>query len=149
MIQLKDITKNVCLNIQFIDYFYEKKISENLIRIDFELITPNRIFEYSSNKVLTLWPIVVTTFIQNLKLLLDKKVPEIDFYHDQMFMLFEIKRFEMPDENGIQFIIKFPAGIYYGTDSAGYDEAIIFTVNDEILTGFLIALEAELTQLLN
>ncbi|WP_419819902.1 hypothetical protein [Acinetobacter sp.] len=149
MIQLKDITNTVCLNIKFIDYFYEKKISENLIQIDFELITPNRIFKYSANEVLTLWPVVIITFIQNLKLLIDGTVKEVNFYHHDMFMLFDIKRFDEPDEDGIEFMIKFPSGVYYGAESAGYIEAIIFTVNNKILVEFLIALEAELTQLLN
>ena len=137
--------KNISLNLELVESFYDEFLEQTLIRIDFKLITPHKIYSYENRPNLILWKIALESLLKNLKQLNLGEVNEISFYPIDMYFIFEVERFDPPDNDRIQWSVKFPSGIHYGEEKAGYEEAIIFRIDDSLLQQFIKDLERELT----
>ncbi|MCH7314199.1 hypothetical protein [Acinetobacter sp. ANC 3882] len=136
--------KNVSLNLELLKSVYDETLKQTVIQINFQVVTPNRIYSYIHNSGLILWKIALESLLKELKQLHLREVKEVSFYPVDMYFIFEIERFDVPDDTGIQWSVKFPSGIHYGVESAGYEEAIIFVINDSSLRNFIDGLEKEL-----
>lgn len=139
--------KNISLNLELLKSFYDETLGQTVIQIDFKVITPHRTYFYRNHIDLILWKIALESLLNELKQLHLKEVKEVSFYPVDMYFIFEIERFDAPDDTAIQWSVKFPSGIYYGAESAGYEEAIIFVINDSLLKDFIDGLDKELANI--
>lgn len=144
---LHNTFKNISLNLGLLKSAYDETLGQTIIQIDFKVITPNRTYSYINHVGLILWKIALESLLKELKQLHLREVKEVFFYPVEMYFIFEIERFDVPDDTGIQWSVKFPSGIYYGAESAGYEEAIIFVINDSLLKDFIDDLEKELANI--